>query len=230
MTFSGVQCAPANDFAKSYTTLATTPVTREKPYLYVDDSGDYHVFVPSLQRDSAGVTWPGTPGTDLPMRDFYVAHPGDTASTLNGALDQGLNLFFTQGTYQLDQAIDVTRTGTVVTGLGFPTLVPTAGDAVLTTADVPGVNVSGLVVDAGTQNSDQLMRLGTTGSHVDHAADPQSVQDVYFRVGSSIQGNATTTLQVNSDDTIVDHIWAWRADHGGAPTGWASTAARPASR
>ena len=220
MTFSGVQGAPANDFAKSYTTLATTPVTREKPYLYVDDSGDYHVFVPSLQRDSSGVTWPDTAGSDLPMRDFYVAHPGDSAATLNGALAQGLNLFFTPGTYSLDQAIEVTRADTVVTGIGFPTLVPTSGDAVLTTADVAGVNVSGLVVDAGTQNSDQLMRLGTTGSHVDHAANPQSVQDVYFRVGSSIQGNATTTLQVNSDDTIVDHIWAWRADHGGAPTGW----------
>ncbi|NII41502.1 hypothetical protein E9228_002149 [Curtobacterium flaccumfaciens] len=33
MTFSGVQGAPANDFSKSYTTLATTPTTREKPYL-----------------------------------------------------------------------------------------------------------------------------------------------------------------------------------------------------
>jgi hypothetical protein len=220
MTFSGVQGAPANDFAASYTTLPTTPTTREKPYLYVDSSNDYHVFVPALQQNSSGVSWPNTAGTDIPMRDFYVAHPGDSAATLNQALAQGLNLFFTPGTYPLDSAIDVTRPDTVVTGIGFPTLVPTSGNAVLTTSDASGVNVSNLVVDAGTQNSAQLMRLGTAGSHADHAADPQSIQDVFFRVGSSIQGNATTTLQVNADDTLVDHIWAWRADHGGAATGW----------
>ncbi|TPW71498.1 hypothetical protein [Schumannella sp. 10F1B-5-1] len=220
MVFSGVNGAPANDFSKSYTTLDSTPTVREKPYLYIDDAGKYHVFVPSLQHDRSGVSWPNTPGTDIPMRDFYVAHPGDSASTLNAALDQGLNLFFTPGTYQLDAPIDVTRPGTVVTGIGFPTLTPTNGNAVLTTADVDGVNISSLVVDAGQQNSDQLIRLGTAGSHTDHAADPQTIQDVFVRIGSSIQGNATTTLQVNADDTVIDHIWAWRADHGGAPTGW----------
>lgn len=220
MVFSGVSGAPANDFSKSWTTLSTTPVTREKPYLYVDSSNKYHVFVPSLRTNSAGVTWPNTPGTDIPMRNFYVAHPGDSAATINSALSQGLNLFFTPGTYQLNAALNVTRPDTVVTGIGFPTLVPTAGNAVLTTSDVSGVNVSNLVVDAGTQNSAQLVRLGTGGSHIDHATDPQSIQDVFFRVGSSIQGKASTTLQVNADDTLVDHIWAWRADHGGAATGW----------
>ncbi|WP_447382023.1 hypothetical protein, partial [Streptococcus pneumoniae] len=72
MTFSGVNGAPANDFSKSYTTLATTPTTREKPYLYVDSSNKYHVFVPSLRQNSSGVTWPNTSGTDIPMRNFYV--------------------------------------------------------------------------------------------------------------------------------------------------------------
>ncbi|TPW74290.1 hypothetical protein FJ657_15690 [Schumannella soli] len=220
MTFSGVDGAPGNDFDRSYTTLDTTPTTREKPYLYIDGDGKYHVFVPSLAQNSRGVTWPNTPGTDLPMRDFYVAHPGDSAGTLNQALEQGLNLFFTPGTYPLDAPLNVTRAGTVVTGIGFPTLTPTNGNAVLTSADVSGVNVSNLVVDAGTQNSDVLIRLGETGSHNDHSGDPQSIQDVFVRIGSSIQGNATTTLQVNADDTVIDHIWAWRADHGGAPTGW----------
>ena len=220
MVFSGVQGAPANDFSKSYTTLATTPTTREKPYLYVDSSNRYHVFVPSVGHNTSGITWPNTPGTDIPMRNFYVAHPGDSAATINQALGQGLNLFFTPGTYRLDQAINVTRADTVVTGIGYPTLVPTAGNAVLKTADVGGVNISNLTVDAGSTNSDQLMTIGTAGSHTDHAADPATVQDVYFRIGSSIQGKATTTLAVNADDTIIDQIWAWRADHGGAATGW----------
>ena len=221
MVFSGVQGAPANAFPNPpHTTLATTPVTREKPYLYVDSAGLYRVFVPAVRRNSAGATWPNTAGTSIPMREFYVAKPGDSAARINSALAQGLNLFFTPGTYSLDQTIRVTRANTVVTGIGFPTLIPNNGVEALNIADVDGVKVSGLTFDAGTTNSPTLMSVGQAGVHTDHAANPISLQDVFFRIGSSVQGKATTTLAVHSDDTIIDHIWAWRADHGGAPTGW----------
>jgi hypothetical protein len=47
------------------------------------------------------------------------------------------------------------------------------------------------------------------------------VQDVFFRIGGSIAGKATNSLLVNSNNVIIDHIWAWRADHGNAGTyGW----------
>ncbi|WP_328474853.1 discoidin domain-containing protein [Actinoplanes sp. NBC_00393] len=221
MVYSGVQGAPANAFPNPpHTTLATTPVTREKPYLYVDSAGLYRVFVPALRRNSAGATWPNTAGTSIPMREFYVAKPGDSAARINQALAQGLNLFFTPGTYSLSETIRVTRANTVVTGIGFPTLIPTGGVEALNVADVDGVKVSGLTFDAGTTNSPTLMSVGRAGVHTDHAANPISLQDVFFRIGSSVQGKATTTLVVHSDDTIIDHIWAWRADHGGAPTGW----------
>jgi hypothetical protein len=222
MVYSGVQGAPANAFPNPpHTTLATTPVTREKPYLYVDGAGLYRVFVPALRRNSAGATWPNAAGSSIPMREFYVAKPGDTAARINQALAQGLNLFFTPGTYSLNDTIRVTRANTVVTGIGFPTLIPTGGVEALNVADVDGVKVSGLTFDAGTTNSPTLLSVGRAGVHTDHAANPISLQDVFFRIGSSVQGKATTTLAVHSDDTIIDHIWAWRADHGGAPTGWA---------
>jgi hypothetical protein len=46
------------------------------------------------------------------MSQFYVAHPTDATSTLNAALAQGLNLFFTPGIYQLTETLHVTRAGT----------------------------------------------------------------------------------------------------------------------
>ncbi|MCA2216066.1 galactose-binding domain-containing protein [Jidongwangia harbinensis] len=221
MVYSGVQGAPANAFpSPPHTTLATTPVTREKPYLYVDSAGRYSVFVPSLRRNSAGASWPNTPGTSIPMREFYVAKPSDSAARINTALAQGLNLFFTPGTYSLNETLRVNRPNTVVTGIGFPTLIPNNGVEALNVADVDGVKISGLTFDAGTTNSPTLMSVGRAGVHTDHAANPTILQDVFFRIGSSVQGKATTTLAVHSDDTIIDHIWAWRADHGGAPTGW----------
>ncbi|GAB3250724.1 discoidin domain-containing protein [Kineosporia babensis] len=221
MVYSGVQGAPPNAFpSPPHTTLASTPVTREKPYLYIDSAGKYRVFVPSLKRNSAGASWPNTAGSSIPMREFYVAKPSDSAARINQALAQGLNLFFTPGTYTLNETIKVTRANTVVTGIGYPTLIPSGGVTALSVADVDGVKVSGLTFDAGTTNSPTLMTVGTAGAHTDHAANPTSIQDVFFRIGSSVQGKATTTLVVHSDDTIIDHIWAWRADHGGAPTGW----------
>src|SRR5262249_31688961 len=67
--FSGVQGAPPQSFSTTpfnpppYTTLATSPVTRERPFLYSDSSGDYKVFVPSARRNSSGTTWSNGPAT-----------------------------------------------------------------------------------------------------------------------------------------------------------------------
>jgi hypothetical protein len=222
--FSGVVGAPAQSFpSPPYTTLATTPVSREKPYLYIDASGKYRVFVPALRTNAAGATWASgaaTPGTSIPMSQFYVARPGDTAATINAALAAGLNLFFTPGVYPLDAAINVTRANTVVLGLGFPTLQPTAGNNVMNVADVDGVKIAGLLFDAGTTNSATLLQVGPGTSSTSHAANPTSVQDVFFRVGGAVAGKATTSLAVNSNDVLIDDIWAWRADHGSAATGW----------
>jgi hypothetical protein len=42
---------------------------------------------------------------------------------------------------------------------------------------------------------------------------------VFFRVGGAAVGKATTSLTINSDDLIGDHLWIWRADHGDG-VGW----------
>src|SRR5690242_19679368 len=69
--FSGDINAPAQNFGNgnAYTTLATTPVSKEKPYLYVDGAGTWSVFVPSVRTNSVGPTWiqGHTPGTSIPL-------------------------------------------------------------------------------------------------------------------------------------------------------------------
>ena len=109
-------------------------------------------------------------------------------------------------------------------GLGFPTLVPDNGITALSTADVPGVKLAGLLVDAGTVNSDVLLQVGTPHAHKSDPNDPTSLQDVFFRVGGATPGKATTSLVVNSNNVILDDIWAWRADHGNG-VGWTSNTA-----
>ena len=219
--FSGDINAPAQSFPKpAYTTLTATPVSREKPYLYVDASGAYSVFVPDAQTNSAGTTWANghTPGRSLPLSSFFIAHPGDSLAKVNSALAQGKNLLLTPGVYDVAQSIAVKRADTVVLGLGMATLTADNGAIPMTVADVQGVDIAGLTFDAGTVNSPTLLRIGSGqdkgGKHAGTAQDPTALQDVFFRVGGPHIGKATTSLEVNSDHTILDDVWAWRADHG----------------
>jgi hypothetical protein len=155
------------------------------------------------------------------MSQFFVAQPSNTAAQINAALAQGCNLLFTPGVYSINQTINVTNPNTVVLGLGFPTLIPTGGVDTMHIADVDGVRLQGLLFDAGTTNSNALLTIGTQGNTTSHASNPISVQDTYFRIGGDIAGQATNSLIVNANNTLVDDIWAWRADHGNSGTvGW----------
>ncbi|MDQ6658808.1 MAG: adenylyl cyclase [Actinomycetota bacterium] len=235
--FAGVQGAPAQAFPNPpYTTLATNPASREKPYLYLDPAQRYRVFVPAASNNSAGTTWANgsTPGRSIPLSEFYVATPADSVKSINHQLDRGKNLIFTPGVYNIDRSIVVKRPDTIVLGLGIATLTAVGGAVPLTVADVKGVDIAGLMIDAGAVNSPALLRLGkhkdggddpnshdgrTRGHRTTDAADPTGIQDVFFRVGGPHAGKATVSLEVNSDNVILDDIWAWRADHG-TGVGW----------
>jgi hypothetical protein len=107
----------------------------------------------------------------------------------------------------------------VVLGLGFPTIIPDNGVTAMSVADVNGVKLGGLLFDAGTTTSPVLLQVGPAGASAGHVGDPTSIQDVFFRIGGAGAGSATTSLIVNSSNVIIDHIWAWRADHG-TGVGW----------
>jgi hypothetical protein len=222
------QCFPAQSSCggNPYTTLATTPASRERPYLYVDGAGAYQVFVPAAQRDSAGDTWSKgpTPGRSIPLSDFFVATPSDPIDKINSALAQGRNLLLTPGVYDVGQTIKVKRADTVVLGLGMATLTAVDGAVALSVADVPGVDIAGLIVDAGPTQSPVLVQVGSKNAHKGDPADPTALQDVFFRIGGPHPGRATVSLEVNSDDVLLDDIWAWRADHG-AGVGWTDNTA-----
>jgi len=227
--FSGVMGAPATCFpcGNPYTTLATSPVTREAPYLYMDSNGNYNVFVPSVQNNSVGTTWGAgaTPGSSIRIEKFFVARPTDSAATINKALGSGMNLILAPGVYNLDQTIEVTRPDTVVLGLGFPTLIPENGIVSMTVANAKGMLISGIIFDAGATNSPVLLQVGSGHPRSDNvASDPTALTDVFFRIGGATPGSATTSLVVNSKNVILDDIWAWRADHGNG-VGWNSNTA-----
>ncbi|GLH96889.1 adenylyl cyclase [Phytohabitans aurantiacus] len=217
--FAGVTGAP-DDAAfpdPPYTTLATTPVSREKPYLFVDAKGRYQVRVPSARRNSSGITWAAglTPGRTIPLSDFHVATPRDSVRTINTQLARGKHLLLTPGVYDIGRSIEVRRPNTVVLGIGHATLTAVGGATPLGVAGVPGVVIAGVTIDAGLTESPVLLRVGRKhGFEFTMPNNPTTLSDVYFRVGGPHVGKADTALEVNSDHVLIDHTWVWRGDHG----------------
>jgi hypothetical protein len=89
-----------------------------------------------------------------------------------------------------------------------------------------GILLSGIIFDAGTTNSPVLLQVGNRDDDPGKAVatNPTALTDVFFRIGGATPGSATTSLVVNSDNVILDDIWAWRADHGNG-VGWTSNTA-----
>ena len=202
-----------------FTSVDQSPVIREKPFLTIDDNGNYSVFVPGLRKDASGVSWENGSGegTSIGIDQFYIAKPDrDNADSINAALAAGKNLIFTPGIYRLDKAIQVNNANTVVMGMGYATLTPTGMNACMEVADVDGVTVSGLLFDAGPEYTDTLMQVGGTGASKRHVDNPTLLCDLFFRVGGATTGvsQSKTCIIINSKDVIGDNFWVWRADHG----------------
>jgi hypothetical protein len=230
--FSGTVGAPAQSFgvagANPYTTLDTTAVSADAPYLYTDAAGLYRVMVPAVQHDSRGASWAGgsTAGTSQPITDFFVATPNTPVTAINRALARDKDLILTPGVYTLASPIVVSRSDTIILGMGFATLQPKLGNAAMVVLDVAATKLSGVMFDAGPRNSPVLLQVGTrTGVLGNETAwEPTQIQDVFFRIGGADAGKATTSLIVNSSQVLLDDIWAWRADHG-TGVGWSANTA-----
>jgi hypothetical protein len=222
MVFVGVQNAPSEASYPNppYTTVGTTPIIREKPYLYVDGAGNYNVFVPSLRSNTSNASWPGTPGTSIPLSNFHIVRTDNfSVASINTALSQGQHVLFTPGVYHVNGTINVTQPNTVVMGMGLATLIPDNGVVAMRVADVDGVKIAHLLFDAGTTSSPVMLEVGPAGSAAGHGGNPTSLHDVFCRIGGAHAGKAAVSLTINSHDVILDHAWLWRGDHG-TGVGW----------
>lgn len=226
----GTKGAPTSNWEQSpeetvVTNIKKTPVVREKPFLYLNNQHQYKVFVPGLQKNTAGVTWKKNSigkGKSLDLKkNFYVAKASkDNATTLNKALKQGKNLFFTPGVYKIDQTLKVTKPNTVILGTGLATLENKSKGGAIKVADVDGVTLAGLLIDQET-SSKTFVQIGDKNAHKNHKNNPTLLTDVFLRVGGTkdIKTSANTVVEVNSNDVIGDDLWIWRADHSQG-VGW----------
>ncbi|HVZ24733.1 MAG TPA: hypothetical protein VG842_01690 [Sediminibacterium sp.] len=226
MVWQGCINPPAAD--KINSPVTATPIIREKPFLFIDDDGEYKVFVPAWQKDRIGVSWSLTSMGKGEIQDllteWYVAREGDTDAEINQALKAGKNIFFTPGHYALNAPIQVNRKDAILLGAGIAsvTLEPTEKNhwGCIYADDRDGIIIAGLLMDSFNSTTYQ-MRIGNEGAGADHSANPILISDITCRVGGVQSKNIQiqASLQINSNQVVGDQCWLWRADHGSQPGG-----------
>lgn len=203
----------------SYTRAEGVAGLREKPYLAANERQELGLVIPAERETMEGCDWlVGKPTEQwIPLKDCYVATPDSSVEEMNAALAQEQHLLLTPGVYTLEESLQVTQPGTVILGLGLPSLIPQEGNACIETK-ASGVTIAGVLLDAGETKSETLLHMEATQEW----EEASMLSDVYFRVGgrdTTEPTQAETCLQVDANHVIGDNLWIWRADHGDQ-VGW----------
>lgn len=218
MVFTGVNGAPAshcgNKGGNPYTTQDTTPTLSEKPWISVDGTGKWSINVPAHKANSKGSEWGGA--TKIGFEQVSIFTPSDSADAINAKLSAGQHVILTPGIYHLSASLKLSKANQLLLGLGFPTLIPTAGNPVVEVGNVEGVRVVGpFIIQAGTQPTKTLLRWGD-GSYQGNPNNPGMLYDIFGRVGGpdgQIAVQADKMIEINNGNVIGDNFWLWRADH-----------------
>lgn len=215
--------APKNAWSTyPFTTIPSSPVIAEKPTLILGENDQFAILVPDLSINSSGVNWDN--GSTISLSQFYVASPQDTAEKINDKLQNGIHILFTPGIYKLSEALYISHPGTILLGIGLPSLTPVNGTQAIIVSDIDGVKIGGLMIDAGPITSPTLVQIGENITKNDHSSNPTMLYDIFCRVGglSSEVTKTTSCVIINSNDVVGDNFWLWRADHGVSPkaVGW----------
>jgi len=228
--FQGVDFGPGVDM-KTYqnnwdkggnvTVIPSTPVIREKPFLFMDKDQRYKVFRPALKHNHKGISYSRTNMGDGDiidlLKDFFIVKAGTTAEEMNKQLEAGKHLLITPGMYKLSEPLHITKPNTIVLGIGLATLIPDQENSTsaIVVDDVDGVSVASLMFDAH-YSSHSLIQIGQENNKIRHDKNPTVLADLFFRIGGfrADKVHVDQTVIINSSDVIGDHFWIWRADHG----------------
>jgi hypothetical protein len=198
------------------TQLDNVERTAEKPFL-VEHNGLWHIAVPRYKTYSSGIG-DDTDVDKISMGDVHVARDGDSADSINAAIQGKKALLLTPGFYALEEAIKITDPGFIVLGIGMPTLVANGGSAMIIAESANDVRVAAILIDAGKPVSawqaPALLHWKGKGG---------VLSDIFTRVGafqyergsksSCMLTKADTHVQLDGEGTVVDNTWLWHADH-----------------
>ena len=225
--FVGVEGAPAARCGGAgkgnVVVVAQTPTIAEKPFVAFDEVARWTLRVPALRIASSGASWTAAAPSSssdavYSFTQVYVATAADSAAAINKKLAVGLHVVLSPGIYELEDTLQLSTPNQVLLGLGLATLVAANGLPAVAVANVDGVRVAGVLLQAGAKPTSTLLQWGE-GSYAGDAASPGILSDVFARVGGPdvTPVQVTSMIEINSSHVIGDNLWLWRADHAVSP-------------
>lgn len=212
-----------DDLHSSVSVEPSMPLIAEKPYISATEGGKtFALNIPPVQENtSPGVAWTdsGFPGTKVvDFSQVYVTSETDTAAIINSKLDAGLHVVISPATYILEASIVINKPDTVVMGIGFATIqCPENGDPCFKVADVDGVRIASVLLQAGPWTTNEsMLQVGESGTYAGSKTNPTVLSDIFVRVGGphDFMGPVNDSMLIfKSGYTVLDNTWLWRADH-----------------
>ena len=209
-----VQATVCSTGGKLVTNKLVTPglIAGAPRFQYNGVSDSFSIIKPGLYADSSG--HPGH-NSDTVVTDIFIVRSTTKLDEINSQLSNGVSVVFSPGVYSFEEPVVVSKSNTIVLGLAFATIIPTKGkSAIIVNDGVVGVRISGLIFDAGDMKSEALLQIGTTPKSKGDPLNPTILSDIFPRVGGPTEtATAHNMVVINQNNTIIDHMWAWRADH-----------------
>ena len=157
--FPAAHCG--NQGGSPQTVVGATPLIAEKPYIHYSNN-KYFLQIPAVETNKVGASKWGANEKSIDFSKVYVVQPTDSAANVNAKLKTTKYIVISPGMYNWTEPIRITESGSVVLGLGIPSLISAAGKAVIEVASgIDGVRISGLLLEAGSVKSKTLLTVGT---------------------------------------------------------------------
>jgi len=163
------------------------PIAAAPRMMYQAD-GTISLIKPAIYTNSRGVLGPSP--DDEVLTDVFVVNPQTEIGLINRKLAEGVHLVFSPGIYSFAEPVKITKSGTVVMGLGYATIVPTAANAAMVIADgTEGVRVGGFILQGGVavdgNRTNALLVVGETENAEGSEENPNILFDMSSRRAES---------------------------------------------
>jgi hypothetical protein len=183
-------------------------VSRSPPRLFYDVTTDsYQINLPIEHVDANGIQ---SHEIDTSITNIHIADQFDSADDISSYISSGKSIIFPPGVFLYKSAIVVNRENAVIVGSGFSTVRAINGNRCIV-VDAGNVFITGLILESGgTKTSPCLLHVEANGD----SDKPVWLSDIFCRVGGREKiSSCKTMVIVDRDNTQLNHMWLWRADH-----------------
>lgn len=103
VVFVGSPGAPKSHCGRSgghpYSTIDSSPVIAEKPYIVMGSDGKYQLMKPKIEFNKRGNTPNWINADTIDFENVFVASETDSAATISAKIEEGLHIVLQPGQY-----------------------------------------------------------------------------------------------------------------------------------